>query len=73
MARVCRFRVRPTPYEYLVVMDFSIITVFEREREVGIKFQPRFVGEPVDPSLRIRLRAFYWAHIVGFTVICDVI
>lgn len=38
VARVCRFRVRPTPYEYLVVVDFSVIPVLEREREVGIKF-----------------------------------
>jgi len=38
VARVCRSRVRPTPNEYLVVVDFLVISVLEREREVGIKF-----------------------------------
>jgi len=37
VARVCRFRVRPTPYEYLVVVDFRVMPVLERERKVGVE------------------------------------
>lgn len=34
---VCRFGVRPTPYEYLVVVDLGIMPVLERERKVGVE------------------------------------
>ena len=69
MARVRRFWVRPSPYEYLVVVNLRIIPVLERERKVRVEFQPRFVGEPVDPSLGVWLSALDWAHVVRFSVI----
>lgn len=37
VARVCRFGVWSTPYEYLVVVNLGIIPVLERERKVGIE------------------------------------
>jgi len=64
MARVGRFRVRPTPYEYLVTLNLRIIPFLERERKVGVEFCPCFVGESVDPGLGIRLGTFNRAHVV---------
>ena len=37
VTRVCRFRVRSTPHEYLVVMNLGIMPVLERERKVGVE------------------------------------
>lgn len=36
MARFCRFRVRPTPDEYLVVVNLGEMPVLERKRKVRI-------------------------------------
>ena len=72
VARIRCFGVRSTPHEHFVVVNLGVMTMFERKRKVGVELQPRYMGEPVDPSLGIRLRAFYWAHVVGFPVICDV-
>jgi len=69
VTRIRRFRVRSTPHEHFVVVNLGVMTMFERKRKVGVELQPRYMGEPVDPSLGIRLRAFYWAHVVGFPVI----
>lgn len=38
MARVRRFRVRPTPYKYLVALNLRIVSILERERKVGVEF-----------------------------------
>lgn len=37
MARVRYFRVRPAPYEYLVVVNFRVVPVLERKRKVGVE------------------------------------
>ena len=36
MTRGRRFGVRPTPDEYLVLVNFRVIPILERETEVGI-------------------------------------
>lgn len=33
----CNFRVRPTPDEYLVVVNIGVIPVLERERKVRVQ------------------------------------
>jgi hypothetical protein len=37
VARVCRFRVRPAPYEYLVVVNLRVTSALERGRKVGVE------------------------------------
>ena len=36
VTRVGRFRVRPTPDEYLVMVDLGVMPVLERGRKVGV-------------------------------------
>ena len=37
VARVCRFRVWPTPYKYPVVVNLGVIPVLKRGDEVGVE------------------------------------